>query len=284
MNVTLSNNAAAFSKNLIEYCKASSKGFSDALAAQGGKFSQELYNQFRAIRPPRGSIFDAAASRGFRVSRKSSTYLVRLSGNLSQRAVDRAKDLLGGQKSDYFKVMANGSLAPMRFGKRGSHKVITGGKTGWRALNPARGGLQAYQLTPSQLVASLSKYKSGGGDVRRLNFRALATYFELRYRQRAGGIMAFQWLNKTYKWSAKGTFKTTQLVQRSATGLVIGTVAFETFGDTLTAIVFTGNVPGTPEQAESHGILDKVFSARAADLLQAIAKAHAKAVRQKHLE
>jgi hypothetical protein len=144
--------------------------------------------------------------------------------------------------------------------------------------------LQAYQLTPSQLAASLGSYKSGGGDVRRLNLRALSTYFELRYRQRAGGIMALQWLNKTYKWSAKGTFKTTQLVQRSATGLVIGTVDFETFGDTLTAIVFTGNVPGTPEEAERHGILDKVFSARAADLLQAIANVHAKAARESHLE
>lgn len=269
----------------MEYCNVSSKGFSDALAAQGGNFSKELFNQFRQIRPARNSIFDAAASRGFRVARKSSTFLVPLSGNLSQRAIDRAKDLLGGQKSDYFKVMANGSLAPMRFGARGSHKIITGGKTGWRALQPGRSGLRAYQLAPSQLAATLGSYKSSGGDVRRLNFRALATYFELRYRQRAGygGIMAIQWLNNTYKWSAKGTFKTMQLVQRSATGLVIGTVNFETFGDTLTAIVFTGKVPGTPEEAASHNILDKVFAARAADLLQAIANAHAKAARQTHL-
>ena len=57
----------------------------------------------------------------------------------------------------------------------------------------------------------------------------------------------------------------------------LGTVNFETLGDQLTAIVFSGMVPGTGEEAQKHDVVDKVFKVRADDLLLAIANAHKKA-------
>ena len=74
--ITATTNAKEFGRNLTEYVHTSSRGFSDALASQGEKFAHELFTQFRQIRPQKGSIFAAAASRDFRVRRKNSTTLV----------------------------------------------------------------------------------------------------------------------------------------------------------------------------------------------------------------
>lgn len=119
--------------------------------------------------------------------------------------------------------------------------------------------------------------------LRRMNLRTLAVHYELLYRERAaqGGTMAVQWVFRTWRKGSRLKDRASQLVQRSNTGVPIGTVNFDfdRAGD-LTGIVLRGYVPGTGRQAEKHNIVDSVFATRAPRLLRAIQLHHDKVARK----
>jgi hypothetical protein len=279
--ISVQTNAKSYSDNIRRYADETGKSMADAIAREGPDFRQELYRQFRAIHPNPGDIFKAAASRGFKVSRNQSSFLVKTENGLSSRALNRAREILGGQKSDYFRWVGS-RLVPVRFSARGQNKILQGGRSGRRFASSA---LRAYQLTPSQFASVGKTDRFKAYDVRRLNLRALAVYLELRYRQRAsqGGTMAVQWLFKT--WKRGNSQQRAQLVQRSATNIPIGTVDFDAdiLGN-LQTIIFNGFVPGTGAESEKHGVVSKVFAARASALSKAIQLHHDKIARQARLQ
>ncbi len=269
MQLHLNSNAEQFSENLNIYARETGKTISEALAREGPDFAQELYTQFRTIHPNPQSIRAAAKSRLWHVRRMESSALVPTEDGLSERAVEKAKELLGGQKSELFRPGLAG-LLPIRFSARAGHRRLQGGRTGFRF---AKSALRGSQLTEDELTASLAEDKSFGG-VKRLNLQALSIYYELLYRGRGaqGGTMAVQWLFKTWRKGSSVAGRLSQLVQRSqASGhLPIGTVDFEFTGDNLETIVFKGLVPGTGVESDKHGILDRVYAQRAHRLLVAV--------------
>lgn len=276
MNLFISSNAKAYGRAISRYAEQTGKTFSEALAREGPDFRNELFNQFHQIHPKAGSIFEAAKARGYRVHRQN-TFLVPTANGLSQRAINRAKEILDGQKSDWFRWIG-GRLAPVRFSARKTHRILQGGRSGRRF---AASALRAYQLSPDDFarVSQSERYKSYGAV--RLNLRALATYLELTYRERGarGGTMAVQWLFKT--WKRGNSKQRARLVQRSATGVPIGEVDFEfDRRNNLQAMVFSGFVPGTVKEAQKHEILDKVFSARTPALMRAIELHHQKVAKR----
>lgn len=282
MNLFATSNARQFRANLSRYATETGKSMSQALAREGPDFKMELYKQFRKIRPPRESILASAERRGFRVRRLRSTFLVRAAGGVSARALAKASELLGGQKSELFRPL-HGGLVPVRFSARGKHRRLQGGRTGRRF---AKSALRAYQISSDQLAASLAEDRKIGTGIRRLNQRALAIYLELLYRQRAsgGGTMAVQWLHKTYKRTTGRVLNRGRLVQRSATGIPIGDVEFQVSENLLTGITFHGYVPGTAQQADKHDIINQAFAARGEQLLKAIKFHHDKVARQAGLK
>jgi len=279
-SIVLSSNARDYGNAISLYASETGKSFAEALAREAPDFRTELYKQFRGLRHKSGSIMGAAKARGYRVARTHNTFLVPTASGLSQRAINRAKEILCGEKSDLFR-WAGGRLVPVRFSGRARNSVLQGGRSGLRFAGSA---LRAYQLSPETLdrVSQTARYKSYG--VRRLNLRALATYFELAYRQRGaqGGTMGVQWLFSSWK---KGNAKQrAQLVQRSASGLPIGTVDFEfDLKGNLATVVFTGFVPGSGEQARGHDVLGKVFAVRIPALMRAIEMSHQKSLQRSRL-
>jgi hypothetical protein len=283
MLLNVQTNAKRYAASLDRYAVETGKSLSEAVAREGPDFRQELFRQFKKIHPDPQGIVSAAMARGYKVLRKNSTFLVKTENGVSARALAKAQALLGNQKSDLFRPLNNG-LVPVRFSARAGHRRLQGGRTGWRFSNSA---LRAYQLSPDKLRASLAEDQKIGTGIRRLNLRALSVYLELLYRKRAagGGTMAIQWLFKTYKWSPKNTYKTSQLVQRSITNIPIGTIDFETdiLGN-LQTIEFNGYVPGTGLEADKHGVVGKVFGARADALSRAVKFHHDKVARQAALQ
>jgi hypothetical protein len=288
MKLAVTSNAIAYADTIKLYADETGKTLPEALAREGPDFKLELYRQFRAIQPtPLGSIFAAAKSRGWRVARKNGSQLVGVAGGVSARALSRARELLHGQKSELFRftgtAIAGFGLAPVRFSARGGNKLLQGGRTGWRF---AKSALAAYQLPAKVLREKRANDSLKSYGVRRLNLRALAVHYELLYRERAaqGGTMAVQWMFQTWRKGSRMKGRASQLMQRSTTGVPIGTVDFEfgTDGE-LSAIIFNGYVPGTGVQADKRGLVDNVFAARTPRLLKAIQMSHDKVARQKSL-
>jgi uncharacterized membrane protein len=279
MNFAVTTNANLYARSLSRYATETGKTISQAVAREGPDFRTELFRQFRDIHPSPKGILNAAQARGYRVRRLNNTFLVKTANGLDARAVNRAKELLGGQKSELFRPLMNG-LVPVRFSSQKGNRRLQGGRTGRRF---AQSALRAYQLPAHILAARLEEDRKLNTGVRALNLRALSVYLELLYRKRAaqGGTMAVQWLFKNYKWSPKGTYKTGTLIQRSVTNLPIGTLDFDTdFNGNLQTIIFNGYVPGTGEEDQKHGVVSKVFGVRAQKLLGAIQQHNAKLARQ----
>lgn len=279
MKFFLSNNAREFSASLARYSDETGKSMAQVLAREGPDFRTELFNQFRKLHPQPDSIFNDAQRRGFRVLRVRNTALVRTQNGVSQRALRRATEILGNQKSDLFRPLGS-RLVPVRFSGRRHRNILQGGRSGRRF---AKSALHRYQLSTEEFAHVRQTQNYQVANVRRLNLRALSVYLELRYRRRGshGGTMAVQWLFKEWRRNGYRFSARARLVQRSATGIPIGTVDFEMDGKgRLQTISFTGYVPGTAEQAQKHGILESVFSARSSRLLNAIKLHHAKAARQ----
>lgn len=299
MKPVVTTNAAEFSKNLLAYANASSRGFSIAIHDQARELSHELFRQFRSVRPNPGTTLDTsqifleAKARGFSVSRRP-TPVVAVTEGVSARAHRAAREALGGETSDYFQPEHGGGLKPVRFSRqKGNAQVLS--KTIYKTRkNPL---LLASQL-PQERLKTLRQEQQAKGYVR-MNLRALSVYYELLFRRRGGlgGIMAVQWNHKKWKRAKRfdpaSGFQTllnserirpAAIVDRTRDGKILGTVDFDydTIGN-LVAVNIRGYVPGSHVQAARHGLVDKAFAARAADLLTATANAHKKAARSRGL-
>ena len=285
--VYYTTNVREYTDMLRKYAEDTGKEISVAVQRELPDFSQELWKQFKAISPSPEAIEFSARARGFSMGRLSNEY-TKSSQGLSVRAIAAASRIMGGDKSDLFRVL-NGSLVPVRFSSRRGNKVVRGRRTGRQFSNSV---LRANQLPDQTVSASLQRF---GADVKRLNMRALATYYELVYRKRAaaGGWMALQWLNKVWRkgnrFSAASGYSTLlstdkrrpdQLVNVDDFGRTVGTIDFEVGQYGVENVALTGYIPGTAAQMQRHGILGRVASVRTAKLAVAIEMSHAKAARQ----
>lgn len=283
MNIAVTTNSPQYAAAIRRYATETGKETGEALAREGPDFRLELFRQFREIHPVLGSIFAAARAREYRVARTKGSFLSPILKGVSKKARERARKLLGKQKSDLFRFVGSGvqgfGLAPVRFSARGRNKRLQGGRTGWRF---AKSALRAYKLDADVLAERVREERQAGGGLRRLNLRALSVHYELLYRERAaaGGTMAVQWIHKTWRRGSRSRGRMAQLVQRSNTGVGIGTVNFSyDRAGNLSDILFTGYVPGTGEQANRRGVVNRVFALRSAALLNAIRLHHEKAKR-----
>jgi hypothetical protein len=285
--ITVKTNAPAYARMIQSYATETGKSIEQALLREGPDFANALYRAFKAISPSPDSISDAAKARGFRMGRRSNDF-VQASAGLSEKAQAAAQRVLGGDKSDLFRVVA-GSLVPVRFSGRAGHRLLRGGRFGRRF---AKGALRASELPPEALEASLNQpFATGDGtvgdDVKRLNLRAVATYYELIFRRRAAaeGFLAYQWLYKRWRAGSQTKGRPAELETKDADGKLTGKVDFQTgAGGDVTAIVLTGYVPGTAEQLQKHGILESVAGSRIEALRNAIILHHQKAARAAGLD
>ena len=278
---SVQTNAREYSDAIAQYAADTGKAISAALLREGPDFAKELFNQFKAISPNAASIADAAKARHFKMGRKDNEFAHSIDG-LSVKARNAAYAAMGGDISDLFKHVGSDFLmVPARFSARKGHRLLIGGHAGRKI---AKSALRASQLSSDELAASV-----GDSGVVRLNQRAVATYYEIIFRQRgAHGFMASQWLYKTWKRHAQydastgytkllADPKAPELVARAGSGKPTGKIEFETgsFGG-IQNIVLTGMVPGTAAQMQKHSILPKIATARIASLANAIKKHHQK--------
>jgi len=293
---SVQSNARAYSNIVAQYADETGKSISAALMREGRDFASELFRQFLAIRPNPQLIHDAAKARHFRMGRKGNNFVAAIDG-LSVKARNAAYNAMGGDTSDYFNKLGSKYayfIVPARFSARRNHKLLIGGHVGRKI---AKSALRASQLTPEERKAALSKKIHIHGSVEpitvenclsRLNRRAVATYFEIVFRQRgAHGFMASQWLYKEWK-KVQHTdpdtgieYSKRELVSKAGNGKPTGKVKFETdlFGR-VQNILLTGMIPGTAEEMQKHGILPKVATERLAALASAIKQHHEKVARK----
>ena len=133
-----------------------------------------LVKLFQRETPPRESIAAQALARGFRLGRRN---FASSESGISQTAYDRATRVMGGGKS----VLATGEgvdLSFVRRGVRGRRVHLRNGRT-------------------SYAVDASSSLRREGDKV--LNFRAVATYFELQIREAGRGYLGAAWLFSRFR-------------------------------------------------------------------------------------
>jgi len=158
----------------------------------------------------------------------------------------------------------------------------------------SKSALRGSQLTQEEFIRAIL-YTYGGtprnsaGEhvptgIKRLNQRAVATYYEIIFRQRgAHGFLASQWLYKSWKKYEKERPYSggEELHALAGNRRQIGAVKFEDGASgNIENILFTGMIHGTAEQMQKHSILPKVSTARIAALANAIKQHHQKVARQ----
>jgi len=246
---------------LTQYRQLSRKSWDDILAQEAKEWTWELWGALKKISPTPEAIYRAALARAFRINRRGNS-LTKAFGGISWAADAAADTMLNGEKSDLFKVdvTANGVFVkPVRFSSRKSAKLLRGGRTGHKFADGAR---RSGEVSDE----AIQKARAADPSIKRLNLRALGVAIELSLRSRAakGGTMALQWLTKVWKNRASSTVKTGPIVNRSAQGIPLGTVEFDSHGDASQAVL-TGLVPGTARQIQRHNIIRVVEAARIAD-------------------
>lgn len=254
---------------LQKYREVSRKSWADILAKETNEWRFELWGGqgtagvgFKRISPTPDAIIGKAKARGYRVHRSSNT-ITQTEDGISRAASAAAASLLGGQKSELFRVEANASgvfVKPIRFSGRKSAKILRGGRSGRKFADSARRAREVEDVERvSQMVRSDPSIKI-------LNKRALGVAIELGLRSRAakGGTMALQWLGTNFTRRKSSTVKTGPVVVRSSKGIPLGIVEFHGEGDTQTSTL-SALVPGTATQAARHGIFGKVAAVRIAD-------------------
>lgn len=177
---------ARLSAGLEEYRRVSGRTSSAILVQKGaqllhgnsnpkyGATFPGLVDLFLDEVPEQGSIWEAARARGFRVGRKI------LGGQLSERAETKARAMMGGFK--YIIASLNphtGRLRFVRSGKRKSRVYYRPGRESFPAGGDFSGPL-------------------ANGD-RRMNIRAVATFFELAIRSGGRRFLAASFLHRRWR-------------------------------------------------------------------------------------
>jgi hypothetical protein len=266
MNVITTSNAAEFAQTFARYRELSRKVPGEALAHRAGRMSMRLFEEFSKLRPNIGAMISAARARRFRVKRRGND-LTETQDGLSAAAVERARTMLGGRKSDWFRVTDGPDGVPQvrlaRVGVRNANKLVRGGRYGNKFAASARGlsGLGAEQV---------NRLRVASPELRKLNLRALSVAFELLNRTRAGrgGLLALQFLHSVYQRRRSSTVKSGPLIARTRGGVGIGSVVFENDGvnGDVSAITIKGSVPGTTKVDEKHGVSDRAVALETADM------------------
>lgn len=275
-------NQTAFIAALREYQAASKKSYGDIIGNEAQWFARGLYDEFKKLSPTAQVIAKSAIARGFKMGRKTNSLITAARG-VSQASITRAKALLDGQKSDWFKVTVSSEGAPVirkaRFSARKGNKLLRGGRFGNKFAPSA---LRASQFeADNRTIAQVMRKDLG---LKQLNERALATAVEIGYRSRAakGHLMGVQWLPQVYRTRKSSVVKSGPLVVNTIKGKRIGSVDFINANGELVAVRLTGLVPGTGSQNGKHSIVNKVAIARIADrrayISRKLAEARQKAV------
>lgn len=270
------------SSEMRAFADATGKSMENVLAYEAKEIGWGLYRESRKLSPTPKKLLADAKTRSWRMGRRENPLTPARYG-ISSAAERRAEDLLGGQKSDFFKVSTTGDgvlqIRRVRFSaRRGSSRrtrlsrVLRGGRFGNKF---SAGALRASQVSKFELGQALRT----NPEIKRLNLGAVSAAVEVSLRQRAakGGTIAVQWLPRVWRRSKSSVVKSGPLIVNSRSGFEMGRVTFETSRDTLTAVNITGKVPGTAKVFVRHDVLGKVLSARISDRQRRTADAIAKA-------
>lgn len=254
-------NQAEFTRTLAEYAAASRKVPGDVIANEAKWFAMGLRDEFAKLSATPQSIASAVASRRFKMGRRSNDF-TRAERGVSAAAIARARKLMEGRKSEWFKVSMNQDGVPTvklaRFSARKGNKLLRGGRFGNKF---AAGALRAFQTQ-----STTQQLRDQG--LNRLNERALAVAIETAYRARSakGHFLGVQWLPQVYKTRSSALVKKGPLVVNSRDGKRIGEVQFSTDSQgELQAIRLVGSLPGTAAVASRGNIVERVTAARIAD-------------------
>lgn len=224
--------------------------------------------------PESGGIWQEARDRGFRLGRKS---LGR--GQLSPRAVSRARELMGSSQTIIASTDQDGGS--LKFIRRGVRK----------ARVHYRWGRKSY-LISGDFSGPLPQGE------KRLNFRAVATYFELMKRESGRRFLGASWLHKRWRKRAKEGFvlegtpglapgwgRSRQfggverlLVNNNPRSQVnpLGTAALEgSEASGNLAVRLTSFVPGVRQVGEGRGIFVRAINGVRADLDRYLERKHA---------
>ncbi len=223
--------------------------------------------------PKEGTIWAAARERGFRLGRRALG-----GGRLSPRALERAREMMGGNRTIIASVNPEGGL---KFVRRGVRK----------ARVHYRWGRKSYVIG-GDFVGPLPQSE------KRLNFRAVATYFELMKREQGRRFLGASWLHKRWRARAKEG-----LIPEGTPGLAPGWGRSRQYGGSERQLVnnnprsevqplgtaalegseTTGNltlrlssfVPGVQQIGESRGLIAQAADSVRADLDRYFERKHA---------
>ena len=273
---------ARLNSEMRRFADATGKSMSNVLAYEAKEVGWGLYNQSRKHAPAPRKILTEAKTRSWRMGRRGDALAPARFG-ISAAALRRAEALLGGEKSDFFKVTTTGDgliqIRRVRFAARRATKtrtrltrVLRGGRFGNRF---AAGSLRASQVSKFELGQAIRQ----SPEIKRLNLGSVSAAVEVSLRQRAakGSTIATQWLPRVWRRSKSSVVKTGPLIVNSRSGFEMGRVTFQNQGNSLVAVEIAGNVPGTAKVLNRYGILNKVLQGRIADRQRRTAAALAKA-------
>lgn len=266
-------------RQMGRYAEATGKSMDDVMAKEAREMAFGLWSELREISPRSQDMLAAAKARNWRMKRRSTDFAPSVGGWVSKAAHERAKDLLAGDKSDYFRIRVSptGSMIVrrVRFSARRNLKnrtnlsrVLLGGRKNNRY---SRGALRAKDVSEFERKRALQANR----DIKLLNTSQLAVTLELAYRQRAamGHTMAMQWLPRVYRRRG-GLVKRGPLITNSRNGRLMGRVDFDEDRDgNLSAITLRGMVPGTASVMAKHQIFPKVVRSLISDREIGIRKA-----------
>ena len=91
-------------RQMGRYAEATGKSMDDVMAKEAREMAFGLWSELREISPRSQDMLAAAKARNWRMKRRSTDFAPSVGGWVSKAAHERAKDLLAGDKSDYFRV------------------------------------------------------------------------------------------------------------------------------------------------------------------------------------
>lgn len=270
---------------LERYKDLSRKAWGLILQNEAVKIGFELYRASAEKGTKRGRVWADAASRGYRMGRKSESGLPDSIRGISSAAWKRADLLLEGGKSGYFGVsIQNGNvrIGRLRFSGRKTARLLLGGRYGNRFASSSRSFGQLKNADLTDAVRTRIRREMHDRNIKILNRRAVATAVEISYRNRAGaglygtgGLMAMQWLPKVYRKmvteNSPRAFDGNRVYLRAVKVLTsngkytIGSVDVYKSKSDVVGIAINGMVPGTAGFIARNGIMEAVFSSRIAD-------------------
>lgn len=199
-------NLAGLNTAISLYVAKTGKSAAEVLAQKAKWLSINLYQGFKATKPPEKKIWRDAKARGWRMGRRKDA--VR---GISNTAWRKADELMGGNRSILARTSEFG-FAPVWMGARGG---ITLGQN--RKRSRALGSSSAVDAYANQRVLAFdpkkgkwvrrkrairmysAKYVAQAMGVKILSRRAVATALEAGLRERGRGSLGVSWLHRRWR-------------------------------------------------------------------------------------